>query len=189
MASIANYLHFISKCIAEFHLSKEYVSNMCFFMCECSWDTSLRLQGHYVCCYVQIFGSAPASALLFHEKNSSVQFMATLKRFKTSSSQETFATHKTDMAKYKTFCFFFLSVISHQKSFTGIVNKLWWSRQLVHMGWYDEIIQIISVLPFICCFPQNIPNDSPRDASQLLMQSVACGKSKIIFVYQAKKHK
>lgn len=116
-------------------------------------------------------------------------FLDTLKRFKTSSSQETFATHKTNMAKYKTFCFFFLSVISHQKSFTGIVNKLWWSRQLVHMGWYDEIIQIISVLPFICCFPQNIPNDSPRDASQLLMQSVACGKSKIIFVYQAKKHK
>lgn len=139
---------------------------MC-FLWQRSWDTSLRLQGHYVCCYVQIFGSAPASALLFHEKKflSAVYgFLGALKRITTSSSQETCATGKTDMAKYKTFFGFFgfLSVISHQKSFTGIVNKLWRSRLLVHMAWYDEVIQIITVLPFMCCFSQKHPYWQPK---------------------------
>lgn len=109
MASIANYLHFISKCIAEFHLSKEYVSNMCFFYVWMQLRYFPEVTGT-LCLLLctDIWVSTSFCIIVSWEKFLSAVygFLDTLKRFKTSSSQETFATHKTDMAKYKTFCFF-----------------------------------------------------------------------------------
>lgn len=66
-------------------------------------------------------------------------FLDTLKRFKTSSSQETFATHKTDMAKYKTFFFFlicyFTSEIIYRNCQQALVIQaagshglIWWNH-------------------------------------------------------------